>query len=727
MALKIFEKFSPRANPADTSYPYGSIKNESVPGAKDGTPLDASWGNDMLGFTDALLAEAGITPTGSPDTAESSQRLDAMKTVANNYSTVADITSGKCKVGKIITVTDRAYGIFKVFSGGTPNGIDILDASNGNTAVYQPINSIKPRHLGARNGEVSTGAISKAIDLSNSTGLPISAWWNDEYIIDVDIVKTGLSKVTIEGNATFKGSGAGIYLAGTLTELTTVAAQSVVRGNTITLASASGISEGDTLIVWNSLESSYSVHRTSYYDGEFIKVKSISGNIITTESALQSSYSAVSTNKVYKLAGAQININGCHFTGGSLYSLQVKYGEGCKLNPLSVVNETPNAVGAAASAALNINKCYMVYIEKGRYYRHGGVGGESFTDYGIGISNSQNVSVDLVDAYGRRHPISTGGDANEGAVPCRFIKIRKSKLVNDPDADIYAADFHGNTQDSYYEDCEIYGSIGLAGKDVYCKSSKVHAWGNQRAPLVYHELVGGDLSFIDVKTTTDPANTAIAVLNNASSTLTANISEPYRVILTGGTYQLTASTKAIVNAFENSGQPNTWYINDFGAIGDLSNYSSIIDVTVSGAGVAPSRLSVLGPRYDLGGVAYTTSNVSLSNTVLRLPQDTFTDGDWEVTRLEDGTVTLSLDYSVANTAISTEFLGSFRTDLLTATLPKSLILAPKSVDITPDNGSATSAVISTAGTNSINFFLTAGSSQTAATRSAKITVKGKYY
>ena len=81
MALKIFEKFSPRANPADTDYPYGSIKNESVPGAKDGTPLDASWGNDMLGFTDALLAEAGITPSGNPDTAIASQRLDAMKTV----------------------------------------------------------------------------------------------------------------------------------------------------------------------------------------------------------------------------------------------------------------------------------------------------------------------------------------------------------------------------------------------------------------------------------------------------------------------------------------------------------------------------------------------------------------------------------------------------------------------------------------------------------------------
>lgn len=639
---------------------------------------------------------------------------------------INDVASGLYVVGDSVFINERSGALFEVVAGGLANGIDILDAGNGNTAVYKPKNSIKPRELGAVSGEVSTNQISKAIDLSNTTGLPVSAWWDDEYIIDADIVKTGLNKVTIEGNATFKGQAAGIYLSGTLTELTTIAAQSVLRDNTLTLASATGIAEGDTLIVWNSVESSYSVHRTNYYDGEFVKVKTVSGNVITTESALQSAYAPVATNKVYKLGGAEININGCNFTGGSLYSLQVKYGEGCRIDPLSVINKTPNAVGAAASAALNLNKCYKVDVNKGRYFRHGGVGGESGTDYGIGIANCQNVSVDLVDAYARRHPVSTGGDANDGAVPCRFIKITKSKLTNDPAADIYAADFHGNTQDSYYEDCEIYGSIGLAGKNIYCKGGSVHAWGNQRAPLVYHELVGGDLSFIDVRTTTDPDNTAIAVLNNASSTLTANIEEPYRITLRGGTYQLTSSTETIVNLFENSGQPNAWYVEDFGAVGDLSNYSSIVDMNIVGAGIAPSRLTILNPRYAVN-VDYVTSNVSLSSTKQLLPAASFVDNGWDVVRLSDGSVTLSTNFSVASTAINTEFLGSFRTGLLTATLPKALVASPTSVDITPDNGSAVGATISTAGTISVNFFLTAGSSQPAATRDAKITVKGKYF
>ena len=100
MALKIYEKFAPRANVGDTNYPNGSIKNESAPGANDGTPLDADWGNDYAGFDAALFAEAGITPSGDPDTVLSSQRLDALKLLDINnlslpyvFDTVADMVA----------------------------------------------------------------------------------------------------------------------------------------------------------------------------------------------------------------------------------------------------------------------------------------------------------------------------------------------------------------------------------------------------------------------------------------------------------------------------------------------------------------------------------------------------------------------------------------------------------------------------------------------------------
>lgn len=79
--INLEEQFSPRVNPADANYPFGSIKDNTSPGANDGTPLSAVWGNDFEGFRQAAMTEAGITPSGSQDTAQDSQLLDAVKTV----------------------------------------------------------------------------------------------------------------------------------------------------------------------------------------------------------------------------------------------------------------------------------------------------------------------------------------------------------------------------------------------------------------------------------------------------------------------------------------------------------------------------------------------------------------------------------------------------------------------------------------------------------------------
>lgn len=92
--LKIFDKYNPRANPANTNYPNGSIKDRSVEGALDGTPLSSDWGNDMLGFSEALLADAGVTPSGNPDTAVASDRMTAFRIAAMRVETAVSYTGG---------------------------------------------------------------------------------------------------------------------------------------------------------------------------------------------------------------------------------------------------------------------------------------------------------------------------------------------------------------------------------------------------------------------------------------------------------------------------------------------------------------------------------------------------------------------------------------------------------------------------------------------------------
>ena len=134
MSIKVFERYAPRANPADSNYTNGSFKNESVPGADDGTPLEVATINDLQGFTDSLLAEAGITADGNPDTALVSQRLDASKKVHGVYGTIAKLAAGKYKDQTVVTLAERGYSQWVVSVGGSPDGVGILDAAGGNVA-----------------------------------------------------------------------------------------------------------------------------------------------------------------------------------------------------------------------------------------------------------------------------------------------------------------------------------------------------------------------------------------------------------------------------------------------------------------------------------------------------------------------------------------------------------------------------------------------------------------
>ncbi len=76
------------------SYPYGGAQNVTAPGDGTGTPWEASLLNDIFGEQQALLSEAGITPSGSPETALISQYKEAIRTITNmrltTYNMAAD-------------------------------------------------------------------------------------------------------------------------------------------------------------------------------------------------------------------------------------------------------------------------------------------------------------------------------------------------------------------------------------------------------------------------------------------------------------------------------------------------------------------------------------------------------------------------------------------------------------------------------------------------------------
>lgn len=81
MALNLKLKYASQIETADPAYPYGKARNDQSEDDGTGTPLEKEWLNDIFGWEQALLSEAGITPSGDPDEVGASQYLEALETV----------------------------------------------------------------------------------------------------------------------------------------------------------------------------------------------------------------------------------------------------------------------------------------------------------------------------------------------------------------------------------------------------------------------------------------------------------------------------------------------------------------------------------------------------------------------------------------------------------------------------------------------------------------------
>lgn len=81
MALDIAARYGLQAQPASPQYPQGAGKNDAVPGDQTGTPFDKDFFNDIIGFLQGLIVDAGITISGNPDTADNSDYKNALEAI----------------------------------------------------------------------------------------------------------------------------------------------------------------------------------------------------------------------------------------------------------------------------------------------------------------------------------------------------------------------------------------------------------------------------------------------------------------------------------------------------------------------------------------------------------------------------------------------------------------------------------------------------------------------
>lgn len=366
-----------------------------------------------------------------------------------------------------------------------------------------------------------------------------------EYNTNITITKPG-QWFKLSGEGELKGINSFITVQGALVPLGLIVAAAAKGGRTITVVDASGINVGDTICIHNQTAFSFSAHRAEYTAGEFNTVLSKSGNQLTLASRLMFDYTGLTNVKVFKLDLLDFVLDTVNLSveGTSVYAFRIKYANPVILNQPDIIAKQTSA----CAAALLFDKCPNVVFDLGLVHNDT-VG--SGTQYGISFSSCWNAQGFVKHAHAYRHGVTTGGDAADASIPCNNIVVGNGSVIsNEPASLIYAADFHGNTINSYYKDCIIYGDIGLAGENVGCPGCTIYgARANYTIDL--HEVVGGELNLDNIKIKPLSSFNFPELIGFSASSLAAKVDRPFTIKAHNISCELIAATARLFNLLYN--------------------------------------------------------------------------------------------------------------------------------------------------------------------------------
>lgn len=559
-------------------------------------------------------------------------------------------------------------------------------------------------------------AITAALNYAATSGKPIVDYSGKTFSFDSSITITAPGKtIEIRGNVTLQGRGSAfLTIQGEMVEvgyLTT----GVVKGASLITYSGTTLMQDDLIILWNSRQYSFSLHRPSYYDGEFAQVKRVNNETVSLYESSRTSYVGDINDKIFKLTPCRVEIHNVSFKSGATADncLSIRYAANSKFFIKDVTTAGP-------AVAFSLDKCFKTTIRGGKFYTP--YEPSTTTGYGIGISNSQRVLVEDVDAYGGRHGIATGGYGGSGSVPCRDVLIRRCNIDNDPQSNTHTADFHGNTESSYYEDCQISGWIMLSGRDIGIRGGRVTGRAESNKPiLAFGELVGGRVTF-SCEAVVHPLSPATWVIGPTGSAYMSFINEPCVIAVVDLKLTITASITKIMVVHLKGPHAHTWIIDGLTLLGSVSGLTTIASAYNDG-GVDAKEINLTNISNRtiplLTGLASSVGKLNRTDTT------TGSTADGSYTRFSDGTMVCRHSFS-GSSDISTAFLGGFKSPAFSWTYPVAFY-APPIVSITPSGGTSASAVLDGVSKASAAFYVTSFSAQgAAASREATLVATGRW-
>lgn len=497
MAINPETQYPGKINPSTADYPYGSARNVTISGDGTGTPWEAAIVNDLLGFQQSLLSAASVVPSGTPDKVGTSQYLEALLKVSGRQVmlTTDILTTNLSNSNNLVTlgrstVNDGGNAIWTFTGNNIPTNAGTEDIANrniydsvGNEFKYNEI-VINPAAFGILPSSGDNSPAWQSLLNSNPVHIHFSVPGNYIFLSN----STHNASITITGNKDviincIDGSYTGAYwtkFTGAFPQIENLSINAIKGERTLTFTSAPSLSPGDVFVIFNPTNSSWSDFRAEYFAGEFCHVVSISGSTVVVAGELYDNYNTGDVN-VYRLDAINVNISNLTVKGDMSNSIIDM--EFCRDSLIYNVKITHKN-----NSCISIIRSYNCAVVEPSIFNEGD-GGD---DYGIVVSNSQTIRVNDGNVHSRRHSITTGGDGEIGAVPCRDLRFSNLTLSNDINSGTHCADFHGNTEDSQYINCEIYGGATWQGKNngyVNCRIGNLLA-----GPCILgSEIAGGKL------------------------------------------------------------------------------------------------------------------------------------------------------------------------------------------------------------------------------------------
>lgn len=575
----------PNFAPADNSVTNAKLTANSVSSDKK-TP--ATIAKDE-GFDDipAVVADTGLTYT----TGQSG-------TVA-----VGDVI--KTKDGHRLQVVDSAEPIYNKSS--NTDGYHLAN-SNGTPVKYHVLPS--------PDGIYSADAFNVTKDDTDATtqfrmafefaGHNLSLGKNGTIRVAGDFVRNGDVRIH-NPNGVKINAVSGTYTSGYIFHAYGTAAQiedlsaSPSRGDvSLTAASTSSFALGDIGTIYNPTNSSWSAFRTTYRAGEFIEIDSVSGTALTLRNSLYDGYTFGDVD-VYQISPITGFIDDIVVeTDGSMTGvIKIEYAKGFAIRNPNIVHSN--------NSAIVWDRCYQCTTENPNIVNVGD-GGD---DYGISIANSQHIRTIGGYIYARRHPITIGGGDVVNAVSCRDIITFGTVLKNDRASGVHCADFHGNTEDSYYINCTIYGGCTWQGKDVGYKGCSFYGGITAGPILLAAEILGGNFVFENnsrVELFINPQSTGRGIIDvgGQGNAITSDTVEDVTFRVTGNTFRssaFNASTDIVL--IKNRGASININADVRGNNLDVNNFGQVLRVDlVSGTAasdflIADENITALSGKYSV--------------------------------------------------------------------------------------------------------------------------------